>query len=87
MSGKISSRFLVGVAIVALSAPVMVLASSASATRYGTFGLDLTAADKAVRPCDDFWTYANGSWNKRTAIAPDRTSAGGAVILADQAEA
>jgi endothelin-converting enzyme/putative endopeptidase len=87
MFSKISSRFLMGAAVLALSVPVMVLASSAPATRYGTFGLDLTAADKAVKPGDDFWAYANGSWNKRTAIAPDRTSAGGSVILADQAEA
>ena len=50
------------------------------------FGIDLTAEDKSVKPGDDFWTYANGSWDKRTPIAADRTSAGAGVILADEAE-
>ena len=54
--------------------------------RYGAFGVDLTAQDKAVKPGDDFWTYANGAWDKRTPIAADRTQAGAAVVLVDQAE-
>ena len=87
MRNKSSFRLLISAAIIAVSASVIVQASTAPATRYGTFGLDLTAADKAVKPGDDFWAYANGSWDKRTAIAADRISAGGAVILADQAEA
>jgi len=29
-----------------------------------------------VKPGDDFWTYANGAWDARTEIAPDRASAG-----------
>lgn len=37
-------------------------------------------ADKAVKQRDNYWTYANGSWNKRTEIAVDRTCAGGSVI-------
>ena len=53
---------------------------------YGSFGIDLTAEDKAIDPGDDFWTYANGNWDKRTTIAADRTSAGASVLLADQAE-
>ena len=54
---------------------------------YGTFGIDLTARDPAVKPGDDFWTYANGAWDRRTTIAADRTSAGVGVVLVDQAEA
>ncbi|WEJ98096.1 MAG: M13 family metallopeptidase [Candidatus Sphingomonas phytovorans] len=55
--------------------------------RFGTFGVDLTAADKTVKPGDDFWTHANGAWDKRTEIAADRTSAGPSVLLVDEAEA
>jgi endothelin-converting enzyme/putative endopeptidase len=88
------SRLSLGVATLALSAsalaqtapPAGTRSTAPTSTRYGTFGIDLTAADKGVKPGDDFWTYANGSWNKRTKIAADRTSAGGSVILADQAE-
>ena len=54
--------------------------------RYGDFGVDLTAMDKAVKPGDDFWSYGNGAWDKRTQIAADRTSAGVGVILVDEAE-
>lgn len=86
------SRLSLGVAMLALSAPLLAqtapsaTAPAATASRYGSFGIDLTAADKSVKPGDDFWTYANGGWDKRTQIAADRTSAGGSVELADQAE-
>ena len=54
--------------------------------RYGSFGLDLTAIDKSVKPGDDFWKYVNGTWDKTTQIAADRTTAGVDVVLADEAE-
>ena len=54
---------------------------------FGTFGVDLTAEDTAIKPGDDFWAYANGTWDKNTQIAPDRTQAGPFVTLADRAEA
>ncbi|WP_425230646.1 M13 family metallopeptidase [Sphingomonas sp.] len=54
--------------------------------RYGSFGVDLTAEDPSVRPGDDFWTFANGAWDRRTEIAADRSSAGVGVVLVDQAE-
>ncbi|MEO5808656.1 MAG: M13 family metallopeptidase [Sphingomicrobium sp.] len=46
-------------------------------------GIDLSAMDKSVRPGDDFFNYANGSWVKRTEIPADRTSVGG-FYTADQ---
>jgi len=42
-------------------------------------GLDLTAMDISVKPCDDFYQYANGKWLARTAIPaeyPDWNSFG-----------
>jgi endothelin-converting enzyme/putative endopeptidase len=54
---------------------------------FGTFGVDLSAEDTSVKPGDDFWAYANGTWDKNTQIAPDRTQAGPFVTLADRAEA
>jgi endothelin-converting enzyme/putative endopeptidase len=59
---------------------------SPSKPRYGTTGVDLSAMDKSVKPGDSFWHYVNGGWDKRTTIAADRTSAGVAVLLVEEAE-
>jgi len=40
-------------------------------------GIDLKAMDKAVKPGDDFYAYANGGWMKATEIPADRSSIGG----------
>jgi endothelin-converting enzyme/putative endopeptidase len=56
------------------------------APRFGTWGYDKTAMDASVKPGDDFFSYVNGAWFKRTQIAPDRTSAGVGVVLTDEAE-
>ena len=42
----------------------------------GDFGVDLSAADKSVKPGDDFFAYANGSWDKTFTIPPDKASFG-----------
>lgn len=43
---------------------------------FGSWGVDLTAMDKAVKPGDDFDLYANGAWFARTPIPADQASAG-----------
>ncbi|WP_116091091.1 M13 family metallopeptidase [Sphingomonas crusticola] len=62
------------------------LAAQAAQPKFGTWGVDYPGMDKAVKPGDDFWSYANGTWNRTTQFAPDRASAGVGVVLADQAE-
>ncbi len=51
---------------------------------FAPWGVDLTAMDAAVKPGDDFFAYVNGSWAKRTEIAPDRTFVGIDSVLNDQ---
>jgi putative endopeptidase len=41
--------------------------------RYGSWGLDLTAADPSIRPGDDFFRSVNGTWLKQTAIPSDKS--------------
>ena len=45
-------------------------------TEYGTWGFDTAAMDKTVKPGDDFFQYANGTWYKTAEIPPDRASTG-----------
>jgi putative endopeptidase len=42
----------------------------------GDFGLDLSAGDKNVKPGDDFFAYANGTWDQSFKIPPDKASFG-----------
>jgi putative endopeptidase len=54
--------------------------------RYGTWGADLTAMDRSVKPGDSFWHFVNGGWDRRTEIPADRTNAGVSVLLVEEAE-
>jgi predicted metalloendopeptidase len=52
----------------------------------GAWGFDLTGLDLNVKPGDDFDAYANGSWEKRTEIPPDRTRWGSFNVLRAKSE-
>jgi putative endopeptidase len=49
-------------------------------------GIDLTGIDKAVRPGDDFFDYANGTWLKNTEIPADRANTGTFFVVFQKAE-
>jgi putative endopeptidase len=40
--------------------------------QYGAWGFDLTGADPATKPGDNFFRYANGTWIDKTQIPPDK---------------
>jgi putative endopeptidase len=61
-------------------------AASAAATRYGSFGVDLSARDMSVDPGDNFHRYASGTWLTRTQIPADRTSWSLWTVLAEDIE-
>ena len=44
--------------------------------QIGAFGLDLSARDLSVKPGDDFFEYANGTWDKSFTIPQDKASFG-----------
>ena len=56
----------------------------AAQPKVGDWGYDASAMDRGVKPGDDFFAYVNGSWLKKTEIAPDRTFAGIDSVLNDQ---
>ena len=86
MKSRVLVRAMLGVAALAIAIPT-VAKVTAKAPRYGAFGIDLGSQDQAIKPGDDFWTFANGSWAKRTEIPADKRSVGYSNILADEAEA
>jgi putative endopeptidase len=57
--------------------------ASASKPEIGDFGFDKAGMDAGVRPGDDFYAYANGTWAKDTAIPADKSNYGMFTALAD----
>ena len=51
-------------------------AQPAAKPTFGAWGVDLSGMDKSVKPGDDFFDYANGTWFKNAVIPADRTSTG-----------
>lgn len=65
---RLSRRFL-AFALIAGSSALVAAATSSS-------GIDLVGMDHTVKPGNDFFSYANGTWIKRTQIPADRSSTG-----------
>jgi putative endopeptidase len=63
-----------------------VAASNPAAPQFGSFGIDLAAQDKSVKPGDDFYRYVNGRWLATEKIPPDQSSWGPLEALEVQAE-
>ena len=54
--------------------------------RYGNFGLELQDMDRSVKPGDDFYDYALGTWLKTHPIPADKAGAGYNYDLPDEIE-
>jgi putative endopeptidase len=63
-----------------------VAAGSPAAPQFGSFGIDLAAQDKSVKPGDDFYRYVNGRWLATEKIPADQSSWGPLEALEEQAE-
>ena len=57
------------------AAPLLAFISTLLLAAYSP-GIDLPGMDKTVRPGNDFFAFANGSWLETAAIPPDRSSWG-----------
>ena len=58
-------------------------AASTKAERMGPWGYDLSGRDLSVKPGDDFFRYANGSYMDKLQIPADRTNWGSFIALRD----
>ena len=54
------------------------------ATGGRSWGFDMSAIDKNVRPGDNFFLYANGNYIRNLTIPADKTSTGLLGIMDDQ---
>jgi predicted metalloendopeptidase len=72
-----TSRSLIAAIALATSVPPATL----MAQQARTPGLDRAGMDPAVKPGDNFFDYANGTWLKQTDIPADRSTYGASAIL------
>jgi endothelin-converting enzyme/putative endopeptidase len=73
---------LVAGAALAIASPAV----SAQGPRYGTWGVETKDMDPSVKPGDDFFAYAEGTWLKTHPIPADKTGAGYNYELPDEIE-
>jgi putative endopeptidase len=53
---------------------------------YGSWGFDLSGEDSKIKPGDNFYQYANGTYVKNLVIPPDQTRYGTFMALRDLSE-
>src|SRR5262245_18574412 len=89
---KLNRRLMLAGAGVAVAAAAFAYTLGAGAiaagkAEIGTWGFDLSAMDRSIKPGDDFFRYAGGTWMKTTKIPAARTRWGSFNILGAKSEA
>jgi predicted metalloendopeptidase len=69
--------------LVPLPSLVLAQTSPAETSAASAAGLDVAGMDRSVRPGDDFFAYANGTWAATTEIPADRSSYSAGVVLTE----
>ncbi len=76
-------------AVVASAAALALLSASqspiAAQSSAGAHGIDIAGMDRATKPGDDFFKFANGTWDRNTQIPSDRAAWGVDGVLAEEA--
>ena len=70
----------------ALLAPALIAATAPKTPRYGTWGVVLGDMNRQVKPGDDFFAYAEGTWLRDHPIPADKVGAGYNYELPDEIE-
>src|SRR5690348_1991134 len=89
MNRNVRMRLLTG-ALAMVLAPVALAAvdnAQSAKPQYGTWGFDAAGEDKAVKPGDDFFRFANGAWLDRTQIPADKPGVSLRLQMTDRTEA
>jgi predicted metalloendopeptidase len=60
--------------------------SAQAAAPARSAGIDVGGMDRSIKPGDDFFAYANGTWLEKTEIPADRSSYGAGSMLAEQTD-
>src|SRR5271166_56404 len=76
ISSEGTMRRLILMAGVVLLAGISALAQTATKPAASVSSFDLTAIDKSVEPCNDFYHYACGTWLKNNPIPADQSTWG-----------
>ena len=71
---------------VVVSAAFLLAAAPGPKPVYGSWGVDYATMDRSIRPGDDFFGYAEGTWLKGVPIPADKARAGYNYDLPDEAE-
>ena len=77
------TTFRLSVIIIALAGQLPLAATAQTDHASDSTGIDLSGMDRSVKPGDDFFAYANGTWLKQTEIPSDRSSYGAGAILSE----
>ena len=78
-------RLLAGTGAMAVGLTVSHVSAQTGHSSAAT-GIDVSGMDRSVKPGDDFFDYANGTWLKKTEIPPDKSNYGAGAILSDQTD-
>lgn len=62
------------------------ISESVTSPELGSFGIDLSARNTEVKPGDDFFMYASGTWYDNYVMPADKTSYGAFAVLAERSE-
>jgi hypothetical protein len=82
LTGLFAATLLAGCA----KQPEPVKAPPPAKPTFGTFGVDLAAMDKAVKPGDDFYKFVNGKWLETAQIPADKSYYGTVVTVFENTE-